>query len=446
MADRQFIADYLETYYEDMEPKEFYREIFPAGELQKAGGKNYGDGKYNAIAVEIIKKADGGYRAKRYTITDDLDKIDELVKSDNFIIVSPISYRGKSREAINARYIYALAIDLDGITKPQYLYDLIHQMKEVDYLPEPTYIIWSGSGLHLYYQFKEPIPCYKSLVPKLSKLKHALTEKIWNGYTTELYEKTQFESLFQGFRLVGGITKAGGRTRAFRTGEKVSIEYLNGFVPEQDQVKDIKYKSTLPLEQAKIKYPEWYEKRYGENPQPKGTWQCKRDLYDWWLRRLNEATVGHRYYCIMCLAIYARKSGISKEELEKDAFDLVDVMDSLTTSEDNHFTHEDVLSALEAYNDNYITFPRDIISSLSNIEIKANKRNGRKQELHLEIARSTKAILKKSGELKNDGRPSKEKEVIEWRQSNPKGEVNDCARDLGITRRTVLKHWRKCDE
>ena len=34
-----------------------------------------------------------------------------LTKSENFIIVSPISYAGKSRKSENARYIYAMAED-----------------------------------------------------------------------------------------------------------------------------------------------------------------------------------------------------------------------------------------------------------------------------------------------------------------------------------------------
>jgi hypothetical protein len=37
--------------------------------------------------------------------------------------------------------------------------------------------------------------------------------------------------------------------------------------------------------------------------------------------------------------------------------------------EDNHFTREDVFSALEMYNNNYITFPIDSITLLRAIPI-----------------------------------------------------------------------------
>jgi hypothetical protein len=48
-------------------------------------------------------------------------------------------------------------------------------------------------------------------------------------------------------------------------------------------------------------------------------------LYDWYKRELIEkerSVEGRRYYRTMCLAIYAKKCGISKEELEQDALAL----------------------------------------------------------------------------------------------------------------------------
>ena len=44
---------------------------------------------------------------------------------------------------------------------------------------------------------------------------------------------------------------------------------------------------------------------------------CIRDsLYDWWLHRIaDEIRVGHRFYGIMTLAIYAKKCGIDEDEL-----------------------------------------------------------------------------------------------------------------------------------
>jgi hypothetical protein len=116
-------------------------------------------------------------------------------------------------------------------------------------------------------------------------------------------------------------------------------------------------------------------------------------------------------------------------------------LDGLTETEENHFTAEDVFAALETYSDDYVTFPIDSISSLTNIEIKKNKRNYRRQDVHLKIARANKAILKAEGLLKNEGRPTKEKEVKEWLKANPNGRKVDCMRETGVSRPTVNKYW-----
>lgn len=445
MQEQGFILDYLEQYFDEVTPKEFYRAIFPAGELEKHEEKDT-KGKYNAIAVELLQQADkNNNNARRYIITDELDYLDALLKKDNFIIISPISYAGRSRKSENARYIYALAIDVDGITKEQNIIDLYFQM-ENDILPTPTYTVASGNGLHLYYCFEQPIPAYKHIVKQLQALKQEITKRIWNKYVTSLSDKPQLQSLFQGFRMVGGVTKNGSRVRAFRTGRPVTVEYLNEFcINENNKVKDFIYKSELSLQEAAAKYPEWYEKRIVQQ-QPKGTWTCKKDLYNWWLNRLKEEIAeGHRYYGIMCLAIYAKKSGVSKEELEEDAFSLLDRMEELTKDEENHFTREDILAALELYNDDYITFPIDTITQLTALPIKKNKRNGRKQAIHLKIARSNKAILKEEGLLKKEGRPkgsgTKEREVKEWRLLHPAGNKAECIRETGISKKTVYKYW-----
>lgn len=432
-----FKQKYLEKYFEEVTSKEFYRSIFPEGELQKR--EVYGDNKYNAIAVEL-----GQDKIRRYTITDDLDMIDELLQSEHFIIVSPITYVGKSRNSDNARMMYALAIDLDGVNKEINIIDLFHQIEKVEHLPRPTYTVISGGGLHLYYVFEQPIPLFKNIVQQLTNLKNDLTRKIWNGYVTDLNDKVQYQSIFQGFRLVGGVTKSGSRTKAYKTGEKVTVEYLNEFVFDiKNQVKQFVYKSNLTLEQAKNKFPEWYERRIIEQ-KPRGTWTCKRDLYEWWKRRLMEIQEGHRYYGVMCLAIYAKKCGIAEKELEEDAFGMVERLDLLTSDEDNHFTREDVLAALELYNDNYITFPIDAISQLTELRIEKNKRNGRKLDQHIKMVNSLRVMRRDvlgENEYKNNGRPTAQDKVIKWKREHPNGKKADCIRETGLSKPTVYKWW-----
>ena len=437
-----FILNYLNKYFDEVEPIEFYRNIFPKGELEKKNERI--TGKYNGIAVELLNDGTKGNYVKRYIVNDSLDILNDLLKSENFVIISPISYCGKSREAKNARFIYALAFDLDGITEEQYIIDLFYQMNN-GILPLPTYTVYSGSGIHLYYQLEEPLPCFKNIVSQLADLKKDLTKSLWNKYTTELYKSPQIESLFQGFRLVGGITKDGKvRTKAFKTGEKVNIEYLNRFVnDEKNKVLNYTYKSKLTLEEAEIKYPDWYEKRIIEQ-QPKRTWVCKRDVYEWWKKKMKEGVKeGHRYYCVMCLAIYAKKCGVSKEELENYSFELVEELDKLTTRKDNKFTKEDILTALEMYNDNYIRFPIKSISNITDIPIEKNKRNGRKQKEHIKYMNTIRKFKIEVGETTIKGAPTKEDIVKEWIEKNPNGSQYRCVKETGLSRNTVRKWWFK---
>lgn len=447
------LTKYLYTYYDEIEPREFYREIFREGELQKKGV--YERKKYNGIIVEVTKEKlqDGRNKILRHTVTDDLDKIDEVVERDNFCLMSPISYIGKTRNSDNARALYALTIDLDGLIikngdDPTGLKTLFHQIENIDRIPMPTYIVSSGTGLHLYYVFEKPIMLFPNVVKQLQVYKRELTRIVWQGYITKLEDNVQYESLFQGFRVVGTVTKKGERARAFQTGSRVTMEYMNEFVDEEFKADDFVYKSNLTLEQAKEKYPNWYEKRIVKKL-PKGTWICKKELYEWWKSKIiKQAKTGHRYYCMMMLAVYARKSGIELEELEKDAFMFMEKFDKLPSSEDNPFTEKDVIDALQAYDDRYMTYPINSISYLTDIHIEKNRRNYRKQEVHLMGARAIQEINDKvngtnwrAGNGRPKGSGTKEQIVKEWRLSNPNGKKADCIRETGLTKPTVYKWW-----
>lgn len=56
-------------------------------------------------------------REKWYIITDDLEKLDELRDTD-FTIMAPISYFCRHRSGKMARFLFALAFDLDRVRMP----------------------------------------------------------------------------------------------------------------------------------------------------------------------------------------------------------------------------------------------------------------------------------------------------------------------------------------
>ena len=445
--------------FDEVEPIDFYRELFPEGEFQKKG--EFEKLKYNGIALEILSND----RTKRYTITDELDVVQDLLHSSNFVIISPISYIGKTRSSRNARCFYALCIEIDNLRrikdKQEGLMNLIHQI-ENNYLPRPTFIICSGNGLHLYYQFEHPLFLFPKVIEQLQNYKRWLTRKIWNNGVTFSYKEpeVQYESLFQGFRMVGGVTKRlDERTICFRVGEKVRVDYMNSFLPQQPlskKEKDIKewkanfipttykYDSTYSLEEAKKLYPEWYERRVVRRQKSK-TWTNKVDLYNWWLREIKaKGTEGHRYYCLMMLVIYALKCGVSEEQVRSDAESLLDHFESLTApGSSNHFTQGDVNDALKCYNNpDLITYPINSIINRTGIDIEKNKRNGRTRPEHLKGARALQEVYHPNWREGN-GPKEKKEQILKWRLAHPDGNKYQCHKDTKISRTTIDKWWNE---
>ena len=119
--------------------------------------------------------------------------------------------------------------------------------------------------------------------------------------------------------------------------------------------------------------------------------------------------------------------------------DSIGLIDFLNTRGDA-FTIDDVMKALEAYNDDYITYPIDTIVARTDIKIEKNKRNGRKQKVHLQIARATRDIINPNWREGN-GRKSKSELIKGWRKNNPNGKKIDCSRDIGVHINTVYKWW-----
>lgn len=432
--------EFLSQYYEEVSPKEFYRELFPVGTFERKMIQE--DQKPNGIIIEFCEGKEKTI-AKREVVTDELDGF--LKKRNGFTIYSPISYFGKARTGKNARFLYSLVFDLDGV-EMKHLNDLLHQMNE-GFLPRPTYLVNSGNGFHLYYHLASPLPMYPENQKYVRSVKRELTERIWNKYTSK-FKNVQQQGILQGFRVVGTETKLGAeypvKAFALHCEERWTIEDLENYLPDprQKAIKLLNKKSKMSLEEAKRTYPEWYEQKVVQNL-PSGRWNVSRNLYDWWLKKIKtETEVGHRYFTVMALAIYARKCNVEYEELSRDAFSLKKPFEKMTIDKTNHFTNSDIVAALEMYNEDYITFPRREIEKLTGIPMPENKRNGRKQSEHLEFLNYTNDFKRKKGEMKKTGRPSELETVKKWREKHPDGKKVECIRGTGLGKTTVYKYWK----
>lgn len=429
--------------------------------------------RYNALAVELVHKKDGKglKQGQRWVIFegDKKDPIQEL-QGGEFVITSPLTYVGRSRTASNARYAYGYAIDLDGVGMGE-LADLVHQMKN-NVLPMANMIVNSGTGMHVYYLFEKPIALFKNIAEILQKLKMLLIDEVWNPYTSTIDERQKL-GIYQGFRVPGTPTKLGGehKVTAFKNDEQPfwTIEGLNEYITDakkrlQDWEINLADKGQfkedrLTKKQAKALYPEWYEKVIVKGDKSRKIWTVKRALYDWFLAKLRgekDVKEGHRFLCLIALAMYAKKCGVDYEELERDMLSLVPSFEEKTTRDDNHFTDSDVYDALKSFKQDYCFVSRRAIEHITAIRIDKNKRNHQKRENHLEIARAIRDIkVKQRGGGawdENNGRPkgsivtaersAQAQLVRKWRRDNPNNHnKSDCARSLGLSRPTVRKWW-----
>lgn len=431
------VLSWLEERFPEVDALTFYRDLFPLGSLDKRGTMT--KGKYCGIAVQVKFFNDGGKprsKALRFTLTDELDNLEDLISSDLFTIISPLSYAGRSQRAEFQRQIFAIAVDLDNTIfkddEPIGLASLLSQIERAEILPRPTYVAASSAkNVHLYYLLEEPINAFAANKESLARYKTALTRKLWNRYVTSDYDKVQQEPIGQSMRAVGSVCKnpEEGRVRAFLMGEKVSIEYLNSFFPEEHHI-------TLSKAPAATK-PR-------DNKARKG-WTANPALYEWWLREMDSgAVVGRRYFCCLCAAVFAKKSGIPREKLEQDILDRVPQLDSLGRDAGNRFTADDALKAITAYDDNkYIFLRRATLERLSGISIPANKRKGDPQKVHMAIARAIQDIRDPSASWRNkSGAPTKEKLVRDYVKNHPNATQREIAKALGVSPTTVNK-WLK---
>ena len=320
--------DMLLASYPDWEwtaPHDFARTLFPEGFLEERGRMvdwhEPGGGRPNAIAIKIthrkreVRTKGGKTRTapvvERYTLHDDLDEVEEImaesIAKNEAVYMAPVSFFGKNSTGANARFLHAFAIDLDGVG-PEQLGNILKQIRNVHdpelplwvSLPQPTFIVNSGTGIHLYYVLDKPVPLIPRFIPFLQDFKEKLTDYVWRD-TTSFLEDKQFQGIYQPYRMPGTPTKLNGKAEGSKTKDKYeavafahndldgkpqrcSLEYLldfagfkNGGKDRDDLLRLMATGGKTPIEQAKKFWPEWYQKRRVEGRPPRH-WVNKRDL------------------------------------------------------------------------------------------------------------------------------------------------------------------------
>lgn len=462
-------------------PQEYFEVLFSrdgVNYLQQTGEQFYGDRHYNAVVYDLHT----GYKknkktgemvestwARKFDVTRSFDKCALFMTGkEEKVISSPILYAGSFRTAERARSIWGIGIDLDDVSLGN-LADIAHWIRHLDRTPMPSMIVSSGGGLHLYYLFPMGVGTQKSTVKTLQRLKHNMTEWLWNGLFSSNPNPDLHQGIWQGFRIPGTPTKMDGCKVIGFVPEEIpyySVRELNNwFQPDMDRydnhtrplteeeiraVEEDRYlPSPISFPEAKEKWPDW---KPGESL---GQWVTHRGLYDWWLkliRKKDKALVsGRRFYWVQSLVVFAKKCRIPFEELQADAYSLYNQLEALTVKDDNHFTYADIDAALKLYHEegekSAARYRKSYIGAKTGYQFRENRRNGRNQEDHLILARTALRIEEKRRGVKWDvknGRKDAEMKVTMWCLHHPYiFNKQICADELGLDARTVAKWWWK---
>ena len=494
--------------FEEREAKRYlkWREEENAG---KEHDYSEGQFQYNPIvfyktkrtsAKKSVKQKDGTLSSDKNThrlvLKDDYQSKDWL-QTRYFALMAPITYVGKSTANKNARYLYAFAIDLDGVGIDQLKVLFVYMSRRwgkgllqgLPIIPMPNIIVNSGHGLHLYYIMRYPLALYEWNAKLLQQFCRALYHLVWYpaneksgepGTSTE--KKIHCLGIYHSFRMPETMTKPlrvnkktqeavgnGVPIRAWKMrSEHYTLFNLAKYFAYDDELKKkftpkvlselekggrMMNPNRLSLEQARKKYgEEWYNNRGS-----KGRFTTNRALYDWWLKKISNPVKGgvkegHRYFCVMALAAFAKKCGIEKAELIKDAESLLDSFEGLTTKANNHFRMYDIHKAIEAYDkENSVRWSPRMIEHWTDIEMKKTKRNKRKQAIHLAGARAIQNINDPEGTWRGRHHETLENSKVaaavnEWMANHPDStNKSACARDLNLSRTTVIKWWNEIE-
>lgn len=446
--------------------------------------------QYNALAISIhslrgkkkpttapteAKKKKTGRdpdsNVSSFVLTSKAEALGEALNSGPFVVMSPVSYIGKRRIDRNARYLYAIAIDIDKVDAKnvENLIDLSDP--KIEYYGmclQPQIIVNSGGGIHTYYLLETPQPLVGSMKRVLDAIKKGITHKLWNRRTSHIKDtEIQYQTISQAYRIPGSKTKFGEKVTAWlNLNPDVPAYYsMEGLLDSRrggtaclsnDTVEQLKNNTYRPneytKEQCKELFPEWYHRKVELGRKENKCSKLSRGVYDYWKSQIGnpDLSEGHRYNYLRVLVFKGKNCGVPREEVHRDVLSFVPYLDKLTKNKGNHFTVEDAEAAMKSYNDKYCTCNWTYINTITGLKLGENPNSRRRgdrwigQEKHLRRAafvRDVECRLKDTWRNGN-GAKSKESIVREWQVANPEGNKSQCAKDTGLSRSTVIKWWR----
>ncbi len=277
-------------------------------------------------------------------------------------------YYSKTLETVRA-----FVNDCDGVTSTRLNKILKYLWTSLP--AEPTHVVNSGKGVHFVYALDKPIKV-RGLRWSVNKLNETIQDTF-----SELI-KVDKHPVVHPYRFPGFQTKINTTATVFKVREPYTFEEL------------------MELFKITPKKVEKKEEKKSENKAkiyvlPNG----KRAFFEWVLRRLfkNPPIPGRRHNSFFALGIVSYKC--RREVPYEEAVETIPMVYEDMMDRNLHigFSIDEAYEAFhKGYKPDYVRASWKYLSELLGWEYRPNKRNGRKREEHLKLARKMKEVRCKS--------------------------------------------------
>lgn len=380
------------------------------------------------------------------------DMLDVGLGRDDFY-VSPATYYQDCFKATFLDKLYAIAIDIDEL-RPRSMNLLLGSI-EKGVIPKPTVITNSGSGIHFYYIFNEPLQTFPSVRKALRNLYNEIHKTLRTGIGV-----IQKHWMGQAYRVVGGVTKVGDVTTAYRVGNTWTPEQLSNACniswdiepldKGQGATERMKSFASSLSEKHNEPLPDFssytdtfnFIQKYKGFSKKNASWRNteRKDMYTdtppnakahWYEATKNKILVkaqeGNRYSSLMALCTIAYKCQIERDVLERDLAMIADVWEeNLRWS--TPFNRKNVPAALRCYHQDFVKVKRETLEEWLGWEFKGSKRNGKSREEHLKKIHRQR----RGGTLLT---------ISEFIAEHPTANKSQIAKQLKMSRTTVVKYY-----
>lgn len=365
---------------------------------------------------------------RKHIVKMSINEAMEQCESRNDVLLGGCTYFHNWISKKSAKDIRAFIIDMDNVYS-----GVLQNALRADWatangdpLPMPTYIVNSGTGLHLYFVLDEPIPHYNCNAYNIDVLYRNLAV----GQTTRrVYLQKQVQWFGQDFRMAGGLNKYEWPNTVFRVGEKWDIDKLGRACGLQDVhfVRNGEKRKTAP------------KKQEGKLRQKRQGWRSNAAFYEYALRNCREKTKeGNRYMSMCALTVIAWKCNVGLEKVRQD---LLGLLPGYNKDAKRLVKPKEVDSALRMYNPSAMLTPRNRLEDWQGWEYKPIKRNGRTRADHVKLMNFVRDEINHLDWRNKEGRPKKADIVKAWRAEHTEGRKADCIRETGLSKHTVYRWW-----